>query len=164
VRLREAQAVTAALAGPHQRQARVAQTLIRARPLRRRAARIARPARVRMRSRNPCVFARRRLFGWNVRLLTWDSRWTGRGRCGHRTSHAGCAHAEARPGDSRTNERYAGRVPPVKPASGMLARGTAGPAGRRLLFPAQPQAARQATAPVPSATLPVCQTSTEVGP
>jgi hypothetical protein len=23
-----------------------------------------------MRSRNPCVFARRRLFGWNVRLLT----------------------------------------------------------------------------------------------
>jgi hypothetical protein len=46
------------------------QTLTRARPLRRRAARTARPARVRMRSRNPCVFARRRLFGWNVRLLT----------------------------------------------------------------------------------------------
>jgi hypothetical protein len=116
VRLREAQAVTAALAGPDRRQARVDQTLIRARPLRRRAARIARPARVRMRSRNPCVFARRRLFGWNVRLLTWDSRWTERGRRGHRASHAGRAHAEARPGDSRTNERYAGRVPPVKPA------------------------------------------------
>src|SRR5437764_9484196 len=31
---------------------------------------MARPARVRMRSRKPCVFARRRLFGWNVRLLT----------------------------------------------------------------------------------------------
>jgi hypothetical protein len=46
------------------------QTLTRARPLRRRAARTARPARVRMRSLNPCVFARRRLFGWNVRLLT----------------------------------------------------------------------------------------------
>ena len=46
------------------------QTLTRARPLRRRAARTARPARVRMRSRNPCVLARRRLFGWNVRLLT----------------------------------------------------------------------------------------------
>lgn len=30
----------------------------------------ARPARVRMRSRNPWVFARRRLFGWYVRLLT----------------------------------------------------------------------------------------------
>ncbi len=119
VRLREAQTVTAALAGPHQPQG---QTLIRARPLRRRAARIARPARVRMRSRNPCVFARRRLFGWNVRLLTWDSRWTERGRRGHRASHAGRAHAEARPGDSRTNERYAGRVPPVKPAPGLMAR------------------------------------------
>jgi hypothetical protein len=140
VRLREAQAITAALAGPRQRQARVGQTLIRARPLRRRAARIARPARVRMRSRNPCVFARRRLFGWNVRLLTWDSRWTGRGRCGHRASHAGRAHAAARPGDSRTNERYAGRVPPVKPAprhAGPVS--AAGPAGRRLLLPAQPR-------------------------
>ena len=40
------------------------------RPLRRRAARMARPARVRIRSRNPWVFARRRLFGWKVRLLT----------------------------------------------------------------------------------------------
>jgi hypothetical protein len=40
------------------------------RPLRRRAARMARPARVRMRSRKPWVFARRRLFGWKVRLLT----------------------------------------------------------------------------------------------
>jgi len=59
----------------HQRlRARPGQTLTRARPLRRRAARIARPALVRMRSRKPCVFARRRLFGWNVRLLTGDSR------------------------------------------------------------------------------------------
>lgn len=31
---------------------------------------MARPARVRIRSRNPWVFARRRLFGWKVRLLT----------------------------------------------------------------------------------------------
>jgi hypothetical protein len=46
------------------------QALSRARPLWRRAARTARPARVRMRSRKPCVLARRRLFGWNVRLLT----------------------------------------------------------------------------------------------
>jgi hypothetical protein len=38
-------------------------TLTRARPFLRRADRMARPARVRMRSRNPCVFARRRLFG-----------------------------------------------------------------------------------------------------
>jgi hypothetical protein len=40
------------------------------RPLRRRAARIARPARVRIRRRKPWVLARRRLFGWNVRLVT----------------------------------------------------------------------------------------------
>jgi hypothetical protein len=33
------------------------------RPLRRRAAMMARPARVRMRKRKPCVLARRRLFG-----------------------------------------------------------------------------------------------------
>ena len=39
------------------------------RPLRRRAPRIARPARVRIRRRKPCTFARRRLFGWKVRLL-----------------------------------------------------------------------------------------------
>jgi hypothetical protein len=31
---------------------------------------MARPARVRIRSRKPWVFARRRLFGWKVRLLT----------------------------------------------------------------------------------------------
>ncbi len=41
----------------------------RVRPLRRRPARIARPARVRIRRRKPCVLLRRRLFGWNVRLL-----------------------------------------------------------------------------------------------
>src|ERR1700712_5821947 len=39
------------------------------RPLRRRAARMDRPARVRMRSRKPCTLARRRLFGWKVLLL-----------------------------------------------------------------------------------------------
>lgn len=55
---------------PSSRRRGAGQTLTRARPLRRRAARMARPARVRMRSLNPCVFARRRLFGWNVRLLT----------------------------------------------------------------------------------------------
>lgn len=43
------------------------------RPLRRRAPRIARPARVRMRRRKPCTLARRRLLGWNVRLLIMDS-------------------------------------------------------------------------------------------
>jgi hypothetical protein len=38
------------------------------RPLRRRAAKMARPARVRIRSRNPWTRERRRLFGWKVRL------------------------------------------------------------------------------------------------
>lgn len=47
------------------------------RPLRRRAARIALPARVRMRRRNPWVRARRRLLGWKVRLLTVGSPDTG---------------------------------------------------------------------------------------
>jgi hypothetical protein len=45
----------------------------RARPLRRREDRIDRPARVRMRRRNPWVLARRRLLGWNVRFDTKDS-------------------------------------------------------------------------------------------
>jgi hypothetical protein len=54
------------------------QALSRSRPLCLRAARTARPARVRMRSRKPCVFARRRLFGWNVRLLTGTP---GKGSC-----------------------------------------------------------------------------------
>lgn len=38
------------------------------RPLRRRSDTIDRPARVRIRSRKPCTRARRRLFGWKVRL------------------------------------------------------------------------------------------------
>ena len=61
---RELRAVT------HPGSSRQDQALSRSRPLCLRAARTARPARVRMRSRKPCVFARRRLFGWNVRLLT----------------------------------------------------------------------------------------------
>ncbi len=50
-----------------------AQAERRSRPLARRVEMMARPARVRMRSRKPWVFARRRLFGWNVRLLTVDA-------------------------------------------------------------------------------------------
>ena len=70
---------------------RAGQTLTRARPLRRRAARTARPALVRMRSLNPCVLARRRLFGWNVRLLTGAPGTVqvyGRGRCRLRQGQA----------------------------------------------------------------------------
>ena len=33
---------------------------------------MARPARVRMRARKPWLRLRRRLLGWNVRLLIWD--------------------------------------------------------------------------------------------
>ena len=40
----------------------------RLRPFRRRAFNTARPARVDMRERKPCFFARRRLLGWNVRF------------------------------------------------------------------------------------------------
>ena len=42
----------------------------RSRPLARLLARIARPARVRMRARKPCLRARRRLLGWNVRFMS----------------------------------------------------------------------------------------------
>lgn len=51
-----------------------------ARPLRRRAARIERPARVRIRRRKPCFLARLRLLGWKVRLLTSSLRCLGCGR------------------------------------------------------------------------------------
>lgn len=40
------------------------------RPLARRADRMERPARVRIRRRKPCTLARRRVLGWKVRLLT----------------------------------------------------------------------------------------------
>ncbi len=55
---------------PATRIRRPAQADSLARPLRRRAARMARPARVRIRSRKPWVRLRRRLLGWKVRLLT----------------------------------------------------------------------------------------------
>ena len=53
------------------------------RPLRRRADTMPRPARVRIRSRKPWVFARRRLFGWKVRLLTGGLSSYERRRAGH---------------------------------------------------------------------------------
>ncbi len=48
-----------------------AQAERRSRPLERRAARMERPARVRIRARKPWVFARRRVLGWNVRFMVW---------------------------------------------------------------------------------------------
>lgn len=52
----------------------IAQAASRSRPLRRRLPRMERPARVRIRRRNPWVLCRRRLFGWKVRLLTGSLR------------------------------------------------------------------------------------------
>ena len=46
----------------------VGQAVSERRPLRRRSATMARPARVRIRKRKPCTLARRRLLGWKVRL------------------------------------------------------------------------------------------------
>jgi len=46
----------------------VDQAVSERRPLRRRPVTMARPARVRIRSRKPWTLARRRLFGWKVRL------------------------------------------------------------------------------------------------
>ncbi len=62
-RRRRSRAGGGSTAGPPQAESRL-------RPLSRRAATMVRPARVRMRNRKPCVLARRRLFGWKVRLLT----------------------------------------------------------------------------------------------
>lgn len=53
----------------HRTQCAFAYAEIRSRPLARRLARIARPARVRIRARKPCLRARRRLLGWNVRFI-----------------------------------------------------------------------------------------------
>lgn len=55
-----------------------AESLVR--PLLRRLATIDRPARVRIRRRKPWVFARRRVLGWNVRLLTLGSPYLLRSR------------------------------------------------------------------------------------
>ncbi len=68
----------------------------RSRPLRRRAARTARPARVLMRTRNPCVFLRLRVFGWNVRFTVLSPR-----RSAEHAPHPGqCQRRECRPCDS----------------------------------------------------------------
>lgn len=74
-----------------------AQTARFSRPLRRRAARTARPARVRIRSRKPWTLARRRLFGWNVRLLTGAPDTV---RDKDRSGRIGPGTTRARPGGS----------------------------------------------------------------
>ncbi len=119
------------------------------RPLRRRAATIARPARVRIRTRNPWVLARWRLLGWNVRLLTVVSRpvEVGISRCAGgsgRWAAVGRPLSEAhgvtgRMGMRKRPRHEQGRVPRygspgtgVKPASGPGGGGrTMSPVGRQ---------------------------------
>ena len=94
--------------------ARKNQTASCSRPLRRRAARTARPARVRIRSRKPWTLARRRLFGWNVRLLTGTpGRWGQLSLSQGQACRALCAHDMGAPdmaqpvngtGDPRTGQ------------------------------------------------------------
>lgn len=107
----------------HGRARRVAgqdQTASRLRPLRRRAARIARPARVRIRSRKPWVLCRRRLCGWKVRLLTsrsetdrrqqWTSYWSTRpadeSAAARTTLACRCPQRARLVGAGRTPSRY----------------------------------------------------------
>ena len=112
-RIRAAAGSKADLPGPRPEHA--GQTLIRARPLRRRADRTARPALVRMRSLKPCVLARRRLFGWNVRLLTGTpGTELGLGPARAISAQAGLATVEVagsvyvtRPAGHRSNQRAA---------------------------------------------------------
>ena len=60
-------AVVAGESLPHNRTWVHTESLLR--PLRRRAESTARPDRVRIRTRNPCVRLRRRLLGWYVRFI-----------------------------------------------------------------------------------------------
>ena len=87
------------------------QALSLSRPLCRRAARTARPARVRMRSRKPCVLARRRLFGWNVRLLTGAPGW-GYSMMGAVYRHA--CRSRIHPRLPSRTPAFAARVPPPR--------------------------------------------------
>jgi hypothetical protein len=90
----------------------------RVRPLRRRAEMMARPARVRIRRRKPWVRLRRRLLGWNVRLLTGkltnlrSGRQSGTVLTRH-ASQAGRAGGSGRYGSDLLTVR--GTAKPVKP-------------------------------------------------
>jgi hypothetical protein len=91
---------------------------------------MARPARVRIRRRKPCFLCRRRLFGWNVRLLTGMTpvtrdhenvdKSTGRSAAGavlHTTQEPmvpqGAQHETA--GSTPTDPRYVAACGQVKP-------------------------------------------------
>ena len=102
------------------------QAEMRVRPLPRRAARTARPARVLMRVRNPWVRARRRLFGWNVRFMRVSSLRLESSRAKSRTAprDAGALHRGVdRPlpgykGTQRSRGRSNGNGPALRPRIG----------------------------------------------
>src|SRR3954452_6504806 len=74
---------------------------------------IARPARVRIRRRKPWVLDRRRLFGWNVRLLTRYSHYTTSTVRTHRwtgTREGTGAHPD-RPAQGRRNRQDRPQTP-----------------------------------------------------
>lgn len=81
---------------------------------------IARPARVRMRARNPCLRARRRVLGWKVRF-TMFSRWGRRavlraglirGRGARGRNHGAREHTKATaPVPMPTTREGTGRTP-----------------------------------------------------
>src|SRR5690348_6824446 len=110
---------------------------------------MARPARVRMRSRKPCVRVRRRLFGWKVRLplLTVGSLLLGGGRepavedslgvwTGVTVLRGGTPVPMARDRPARTRSRpgYARRRSGVKPGRTAPWGGAASCGGRVLLL------------------------------
>ena len=101
----------------------------RSRPLRRREARIERPARVRIRRRKPWVLWRRRLLGWKVRLLMLITPLRGRaedriGTGSARARHASwtgsqlapLAHATCPESEAVVDVRH--RSTPVRPPNG----------------------------------------------
>ncbi len=101
-----------------------------ARPLRRRPARMARPARVAIRARKPCVLARRRLLGWKVRLLTVSSPSDRPGARGER------------PGKGGRCSRYAGRNRRPAQSTGMRKRPEEGSV-KGTVHPCQGQTSRR---------------------
>lgn len=117
----------------------VGQAVSERRPLRRRPVTMARPARVRIRNRNPWTLARRRLFGWKVRLPLATAisprHFSGNGHRGHSRSTAAATVAK-----SPTNRRGPGnRSLPCHPWLGDPDEGTeVASAGQTALFRLQP--------------------------
>jgi hypothetical protein len=117
----------------------VGQAVSDRRPLRRRPVTMARPARVRIRNRKPWTLARRRLFGWKVRLPLATAisprHISGDGYRGHLRSTAAAPVAKL-PANRRGPSI---RSLPCRPWLGDLAEGTeVTSAGQTALFSSNP--------------------------